>query len=203
MSTKTSPAGVLVLHKTIDLLDALREAADGLSLTGLSTLTAMPKPTVYRILATLESRGYLERTSKSHYRISRKLFEAPRDTTVEQRLLAAARPVMERLAKVCHETLNLGVLDGGEVLVVETVESQQAVRMSSKIGHRRYPHSTALGKALIADLPQRDVLRLARGQGLPDSQRFKYLVGLGLLLGENRIIAVTRSYEYLRPTISF
>ena len=185
MSPKASPARVLVLHKTIDPLDALREAADGLSLTGLSALTAMPKPTVYRMLATLESHGYLERTSKSDYRISRKLFEAPRDTTV------------------CHETLNLGVLDGGEVLVVETVESQQAVRMSSKIGHRRYPHSTALGKALIADLPQRDVLRLARGQGLPDSQRFKYLVGLGLLLGENRIIAVTRSYEYLRPTISF
>jgi len=167
MPTKATPAGVLVLHKTIDILDALRSAPDGLSLAELSTKTEMPKPTVYRILATLESRGYLERTDKANYRISRKMFEAPRETTALQRLLQAARPAMEQLAKVSNETLNLGVLDGGEVLVVETVESQQAVRMSSKIGNRRYAHSTALGKVLISDLSQRELLRLVRAKGMP------------------------------------
>jgi IclR family acetate operon transcriptional repressor len=166
MSAKSAPAGVLVLHKTIDVLDALRQAPEGLSLAGLSSQIAMPKPTVYRILVTLESRGYLERTDKSSYRISRKLFEAPRSTSLE-RMLQAARPAMEHLAKVCNETLNLGVLDGGEVLVVETLESQQAVRMSSKIGNRRYVHSTALGKVLVADLPERELLRLVRGKGMP------------------------------------
>lgn len=166
MSEKAA-GGVLVLHKTIDVLDALRQVPEGLSLAGLATQTSMPKPTVYRILSTLESRGYLERTSTANYRISRKLFEPQRDTTLEQRLIQAAKPTMEALAKVCNETLNLGVLDGGEVLVIETMESQQAVRMSSKIGNRRYPHSTALGKVLIADLPQREVLRLVRAKGMP------------------------------------
>ena len=112
-------------------------------------------------------RGYLERTPKACYRISRKLFEAPRDNTFEQRLVRAARPVMSALAATCHETLNLAVLDGGEVLVVETQESQQAVRMTSKIGNRRYTHSTALGKVLIAGLPQRELLRIVRGKGMP------------------------------------
>jgi DNA-binding IclR family transcriptional regulator len=167
MPEKRTPGGVQVLHKTIDILDALRRAPAGLGLAGLSERSGMPKPTVYRILATLESRGYLERGPSSTYRISRKLFEEPRDTTFEQRLIRAARPVLEELAAESKETLNLGVLDGGEVLVIETIESPQAVRMTSKIGNRRYPHSTALGKVLLADLPEREMLRLIRSKGMP------------------------------------
>jgi IclR family transcriptional regulator, KDG regulon repressor len=167
MSVKKPFAGVQVLHKTIDILDALRHAPHGMSLAGLSAHSQMPKPTVYRILVTLESRGYLERAADASYRVSRKLFEDPRESTFEQRLIRAARPLMEELAGQCKETVNLGVLDGGEVLVIETVESQQAVRMSSKIGNRRYPHSTALGKILLSDMPEREVLRLMRSKGMP------------------------------------
>lgn len=167
MKAKRIVPGVKVVHKTIDILDALREAPHGMSLAGLSAYAGMPKPTVYRILVTLESRGYLERSPDASYRVSRKLFEEPRDSTFEQRLVRAARPAMEALAALCKETVNLGVLDGGEVLVIETVESEQAVRMTSKIGNRRYPHSTALGKVLLADLPEREVVRLIRSRGMP------------------------------------
>ena len=167
MAVDQLSSGVQVLHKTVDILEALRRVPDGLALGEISTKVAMPKPTVYRILATLESRGYLERSSSGSYRLSRKLFGAPRDATVEQRILRAAGPVMERLSLATGETLNLGVLDGGEVLVIETVESQQSVRMSSKIGNRRYPHSTALGKVLIADMSEREMLRLVRAKGMP------------------------------------
>ena len=74
---------------------------------------------------------------------------------------------MEKLVAFCKETLNLGVLDGGEVVVIETMESPQAVRMSSKIGNRRYPHSTALGKVLLAGLPERDVLGIVQARKMP------------------------------------
>lgn len=166
-SDRASGRGVQVLHKTIDVLDTLRCAPTGLSLANLSDQVRMPKPTVYRIVATLESRGYLERLDGAVYRISRKLFEAPRQMTLEQQLIRAARPAMEQLIHVCKETLNLGVLDGGEVLVIDTLESPQTVRMSSKIGNRRYPHSTALGKVLLADLPHREMMRLVQKKGLP------------------------------------
>jgi len=166
MDARRVAGGVQVLHKAIDILDALRRAPEGMSLASISAQTRMPKPTVHRILVTLESRGYLERSGTS-YRVSRKLFEEPRDATFEQRLVRAAHTQMEKLAAICKETLNLGVLDGGEVLVIETIESPQAVRMASKIGNRRYPHSTALGKVLLSDLPEREVLRLVRYKGMP------------------------------------
>jgi hypothetical protein len=67
----------------------------------------------------------------------------------------------------CKETCNLGVLDGGEVLVIETTESPLSVRMSSKIGNRRYVHSTALGKVLLAGLTHAEILRTVRSKGMP------------------------------------
>lgn len=167
MKQAKTPAGVQVLHKSIDILDALRAAPEGMSLAAISAGSGMPKPTAYRILATLEARSYLERTPEGGYRISRKLFEGPRDSNFEQRLAKVAKPALEKLAAESKETVNLGVLDGGEVLVIETVESQQAVRMTSKIGNRRYPHSTGLGKVLLADMPEREMLRIIRAKGMP------------------------------------
>lgn len=162
------PAGVRVLHKTLDVIEALRSAPSGLSLADLTTRLRMPKATVYRILATLESRAYLDRTPDSGYRIGRKLAGPSASGTPGQaEVIRAARPHMEGLLALCKETLNLGVLDGGEVLVVGTLESPQAVRMSSKIGNRRYPHSTALGKVLLAGLPDKDVRRVVKALGMP------------------------------------
>jgi IclR family acetate operon transcriptional repressor len=63
--------------------------------------------------------------------------------------------------------VNLGILNGGEVVVINTVESPLGVRMSSKIGNRRYLHSTAIGKCFLAGLPDKDLLRLVRVKGMP------------------------------------
>jgi IclR family transcriptional regulator, KDG regulon repressor len=166
-SNSPSSSGVRVLHKTLDILETLRTAPAGLPLSELSARVVMPKPTVYRIVATLESRGYLDRTSDGDYRLGRKFFESKPEGDDQQTLIKAARPAMEDLLESCKETLNLGVLDGGEVVTVETLESRLTVRMSSKIGNRRYLHSTALGKVLLASLPEKDALRIIRSRGMP------------------------------------
>jgi DNA-binding IclR family transcriptional regulator len=74
---------------------------------------------------------------------------------------------MQRLVESCRETINLGVLDAAEVVVISMVESPQSIRMTSKVGNRRYLHSTALGKVLLSGLPEKEVQRLIRIQGLP------------------------------------
>jgi hypothetical protein len=63
------------------------------------------------------------------------------------------------------ETVNLGILDAGEVVVIDTVESPQAVRMSSKIGNRRHLHATALGKVLLAGLADKEVTAAGPHEG--------------------------------------
>ena len=159
--------GILVLHKMLDILETIRESRSGLSLADLARALGLPKPTAYRIVATLESRGYIARNPAGHYLIARKLFDLQQDESEEQALLRAAQPVMARLVDSCRETVNLGILDAGEVVVISTVESPQTIRMSSKVGNRRYLHSTALGKVLLSGLPEKEVQRLIRIQGLP------------------------------------
>lgn len=160
------PGGVRVLHKTLDILETIKATESGFRLADLVRAVDLPKATVYRILTTLEGRGYLDRAPDGSYRMAKKLFDLQRTVPLEQVLNRVAQPLMERLVASCKETVNLGILDAGEVAVINTVESPQAVRMSSKIGNRRLLHSTALGKVLLAGLADKEVLRLLRMKGL-------------------------------------
>lgn len=162
-----APKQVRVLEKTLDILEALKHHGTGAGLAEVSRAVAMPKATVYRILTTLETRGYLDRETDGGYRIAGKLFALQRDQSPRQNLLRVAPPIMERLAAECRETVNLGTLDGGEVVVIATAESPQSVRMASKVGNRRCMHTTGLGKVLLAGMTDAAVKRLVQVKGLP------------------------------------
>lgn len=161
-----APKRVLVLEKTLDILETLKLSGKGAGLAEVSRAVAMPKATVYRILTTLEMRGYLNRDDGGGYRIAGKLFALQREESPWQHLLRVAPPIMERLVAECRETVNLGTLDGGEVVVIATAESPQSVRMTSKVGNRRCLHTTGLGKILLAAMPDDAVKRLVQVKGL-------------------------------------
>jgi len=97
------PGGVRVLHKTLDILETIKATESGYRLADLSRKVDLPKATVYRILATLEGRGYLDRTSDGSYRMAKKLFDLQRTEPLEQILNRVARPLMERLAAASKE----------------------------------------------------------------------------------------------------
>jgi IclR family acetate operon transcriptional repressor len=174
-------SGVRVLHKTLDILEILKSRESGYTLADLTRSVALPKATVYRILATLERRGYLDRSHDSGYRLAAKMFDLQRQDSLEQTLSRAAQPVIERLVAAYKETVNLGVLNAGEVVVINTVESPLGVRMSSKIGNRRHLHTTALGKCFLAGLPDKEVSRLIRLKGLPRLTANTIVTKAGLL----------------------
>src|SRR5579872_6404088 len=160
-------SGVGVLHKTLDILETLKGGDGGVRLADLARHVEMPKATVYRILMTLETRGYVDRSEDGGYRMAKKFFDLRRDVPIEQLLHQAAQSRMNDLVEATKETVNLGILDAGEVVVINTVESPQAVRMSSKIGNRRSLHSTAIGKVLLGGMTDKEVQRLLRIKGIP------------------------------------
>jgi DNA-binding IclR family transcriptional regulator len=172
--------GVLVLHKTLDILESIKEKPSGVKLCDLARAVDMPKATVYRILATLESRGLLERVEDGGYRMTRAFFD-PQPLASEQILNRAARPRMEDLARFTRETVDLGILDGGEVVVTNSVG------IASKGGNRRYLHTTAIGKVLLAALPEKEVLRLLRVKGLPRLTPYSIVSQIDLMQELERI----------------
>jgi IclR family acetate operon transcriptional repressor len=127
----------------------------------------MPQPTVYRILNTLKIRGYVDRRSDGTYRVSNKLFSRRHQKSPDEILLELAQPAMVNLSLQCEETVNLATLDGSEMVIIGTVEGQHSLRLISKIGNRRYIHSTALGKAFASRMQESEVRELVQSGGMP------------------------------------
>jgi DNA-binding IclR family transcriptional regulator len=142
-----------VLSKAFKILEAVQSHPQGLDLKAVSEKTGINKSTAYRLLAHLECDGYLIRDGGGSYMIGMKLVQLGAGVNHRTALREMAEPLLRELWRATEETVNLGVLDGGQVLYIDVLESLHAFRMVSKVGMRRPLYSTALGKSLAAFLP--------------------------------------------------
>jgi IclR family acetate operon transcriptional repressor len=141
-------------------------ANTGVSLPQLVSVTGMPKSSVHRYLEVLVQEGFLERDAQSGaYRLGARIVAlASKEAPL---LVLRARPYLERLRDRFDETVNLGVLSGDNIVYLDIVESPRTVRLAARIGDRDMIHSTALGKAIAAELPEAEVRSLLQRAGLP------------------------------------
>lgn len=151
---KAAPVGVVM--KVLKILEALHSNPSGLQLREIARLTAINKSTAYRFLAHLEGEGYLYRDDSGAYMIGPKLSRLGSGTNLEESLRKIARPILQRLWLATGETVNLAVLDGQEILYLDVIESSHNFRFASQNGARRPLYCTALGKAMLAWLPEEE-----------------------------------------------
>lgn len=140
------------LAKGLDVLEALAEVEE----TGLSELArrlGVSGPTLFRILATLAARGYVQKSAASRYRLTLKAWEIGAKAVRRIRLHDVARPFMERLAAATGETVHLSVMQGDGIVIVDKIDSPHPVRVDTYVGLRAPTHCSATGKAILAFLP--------------------------------------------------
>jgi DNA-binding IclR family transcriptional regulator len=68
-----------------------------------------------------------------------------------------ARKYMRRLTGLCHQTVNLGYLDGHDVITVDALLGTDVIRFDAQIGNRSPAHTQAMGKAILAFLPEEEL----------------------------------------------
>jgi DNA-binding IclR family transcriptional regulator len=146
---KSKPIGVLT--KTFRILEDLRTAA--LTLKEISEQTKINKSTALRILAHLESEAYVERDAEGRYRLAGLMLQLGSRSRHEVNLRDASGPPLRELWRLTQETVNLGILEGLEVVYLESLESPQSFRLVAEAGTRAVAYRTALGKAILAHLP--------------------------------------------------
>lgn len=148
------PAGqVAVLHKALDLLECV--AADPLTAADISKRIGVTKPTVYRLLGTLQSRGFVTKEAdSSRYMIGSAVHALGAGTGSPTDLISLTRPFTTRLAATYGETVNVAVKSGDQILYVDVMQSGHRLRTDIPAGGRDHIHSTALGKAILAELPE-------------------------------------------------
>lgn len=135
----------------LDILEAFDYGHEELGVTELSHRLDLHKNNVFRLLATLETRGYIEQDQKTgNYRLGIKVFEVANVFLHHLGLRRQARPVLEELVRDCNETAYLAVLDGTAAIYVLMHETSHMVRVIPRLGHRLPAHCTASGKVQLA-----------------------------------------------------
>ncbi len=148
------------------LLDCLGQAERPLSVRELSSAVGLPRPTIYRLVHTLAARGFLV-ASDSRYAIGPRVLWLAGRRLQQIELRAAGRPHLVELARRTGETAHLAVLEQGQVVYIDKVESGGPLRMASTVGAIMPAHCTALGKSMLAFLPTAQVQEVLRTHGLP------------------------------------
>lgn len=158
-----SPDSVSSVLKVFGILQALSEQKD-IGVTELSQRIMMSKSTVYRFLQTMKTLGYVNQEGETDkYTLSLKLFELGGRALEHQDLIQIADVQMHRLGKLTKETLHLGALDENSVVYLHKIDSEYNLRMYSRIGRRCPLYSTALGKVMMAWLPEEEVRSMLAG----------------------------------------
>lgn len=147
--------------KAMQVLQLVCEASEPPSLNQLVRDAALPKTTVFRYLRTLATLGFVEHDADAdRYRPGIGLWRLSHASSPYETLRQACKPHMKRLRQRFNETINLGVLSGGEVFYLDVLESEQSLRMQSSVGATDPLHCTSLGKVFLAFRPpaQRAIL---------------------------------------------
>ena len=148
------------VENALDVLEALCDEGDEVRISRLSERLGMNKTSVFRLLATFENRGYVEREPDSGtYRLGLSAYEIGQKFLSRMGLLRKAKPVMERLVRECNEAAYLAVRREKEVLFFDMVDTAHQVKIVSLVGSRYPLAATAAGKVILANAAVRQGAR--------------------------------------------
>jgi DNA-binding IclR family transcriptional regulator len=135
----------------LDVLEQFYGDADELGVTELSKRLKLHKNNIFRLLATLESRGYIEQNKATeNYRLGLRSLHLGQAYVSRMGLLRQARPVMEGLVKQVRESAYVAVSRQSGMVPLDGFEADQPVRLVSTIGETLPLHATAVGKTQLA-----------------------------------------------------
>lgn len=142
-------SGVQSIQRAFALLRALSIGPAGI--TDLAERAELPKSTVARLLSALEEELAVEQVEAGgEYRLGPGLIDLAGGAAPGRNLIAAARPHLLELTEQTGETSGIATLDGGEVLYLDHVESEEEVQVRSWTGETVAPHLVPSGIVLMA-----------------------------------------------------
>jgi DNA-binding IclR family transcriptional regulator len=153
---------VAVLAKALDILEAMEGLRQPAPLRAIAEAAGLSKATAHRIVQTLVERGYVAQDGATgDYHLTMRLAELGRVTRYDG-IIARAEPYLEALNRRFDETTNLAVLEGHRVYYLRSISTSRPLRWIVQPGSSDGFHSTALGRAIVAHLPEVERERLLR-----------------------------------------
>jgi DNA-binding IclR family transcriptional regulator len=144
--------------RTLDVLEALAAAPEKPTLGELARNLGIPKSSLHGVLRTLQARGWVRvDETGTRFGLGLRALRVGAAVVETDDAVSLLSPVLDDLAGKFGETVHLGRLDGAEIVYLAKRESVHPLRLFSAIGRRLPAHATALGKALLAQRPDKEL----------------------------------------------
>lgn len=155
------------VERTFRVVRGLQEL-DGAGVTALAAHLELPKSTVHNYLNTLAREDYVVKDGEE-YRVGLRFLEHGAYARNQQNIFEIARPELDRLADETGELVNLLVEEHGMGTYLYRTRGDDAVRVKEHVGNRAHLHGMALGKSILAHLPEARVEEILDTHGLPQT----------------------------------
>ncbi len=167
-TTKKKSYQVQSVDRALQILSCFSLTDSERTLVELSELTGIPKPTVFRLLSSLEAAQFVERTANNQkYTVGIRVFELGNVYLANLSIERVLSPYMQRITQKHNIACNLAILDDGQVVYVASTNTSGPFQYAPIIGYRHYIHCSALGKALVFETPDQDILQILETRGMP------------------------------------
>ena len=141
------------LEKGIRVLELLSDQNE-LTVSSVAAQLGFNRAASHRFLATLRDLGYVEKNDNNRYHLTFKIMEMGMKVVNRFEIRTEARGYLQELSKAFHETVNLGYWKGQKILHLDKIDSLEILRIDTPLGSWAPAYCTALGKAILAYLPQ-------------------------------------------------
>lgn len=160
--------GVQSVDRALSILETLSEDDEGYRLSDLAVRTGLSASTVHRLLATLESRRFVQfDRAESKWHVGVRSFTVGASFARRRNFSTQAIPYLRKLRDLTRETANLAVVDDEFIIVLTRMESREIMRSLTQVGGRVPMVTSGVGKAVLATYSDEDVGAVIRHHGMP------------------------------------
>jgi IclR family pca regulon transcriptional regulator len=149
---EASPDFVEALARGLDVLRSFQAGRPEMTLSELATVTGLARPTVRRILITLQTLGYVANSGRA-FSLTPRVLELGMAYVCSQGLWELARPHLRQLVSQTNESSSMAQLDGPDIVYVARIAVPKIIALAVTIGTRFPATVTSQGKVLLAALP--------------------------------------------------
>ncbi|NYB74761.1 IclR family transcriptional regulator [Sedimentibacter hydroxybenzoicus DSM 7310] len=161
------------IERAFIIMEALAtNGGEAKGITELSNITKLSKTTVHRIISTLCKAEYVQKEiSSDKYCLGLRLSYLGSAALGRVKLIEVAKNDLINLADATNMTVHLAVILDHQIVYVDKANSNLSIQTASRIGQRSYLHSTGLGKAICAYLPEEEVVNHLKIMGMPQQTK--------------------------------
>ena len=178
------PRIISSLQRALDILSLFGSQSPELGITDIAKALNLHKSTAAGLVYTLQRNGYIAQNPENRrYHLGLQLIERAGVLLDQIEIRKIAMPELEHLRDWSSESVNLAILEENQVIYIERLLTDKSLGFRNHIGKRAWPHSTALGKAILSHLPPHEAREILESYPL-ESMTLNTITDIEALMGQ-------------------